>query len=256
MSVKTIQFIKLNFLFFVFAFSVFSINANTNSYDFRLYQSYKTGDMAQWVKVIDELSQLYKKEPSRQLLFDITEAQYGYIGYLIGIKNSSEARKYLKIAERNVEKILSQNSNNHDALAIKGSLYAYHIALSPYKAPFLGPQSMNLIDEAYKTGSNSPQVLIEKGNAAHYAPSLFGGDPKKATEYYQKAANLLEKSNNGISPKTWVYLNTLAQLALAFEKSNEPANAEQTYRQILKIAPDFKWVKEELYPKFLKKNNS
>ncbi|HOP04832.1 MAG TPA: tetratricopeptide repeat protein [Tenuifilaceae bacterium] len=241
---------------FALILSSFTVSATLNSYDLRLYQSYKTGDMTQWVKVIDELNQLYKKEPSRELLFDITEAQYGYIGYLIGIKNSSEARKYIKIAERNVEKILSENSNNHDALAIKGSLYAYHIALSPYKAPFLGPQSMKFIDEAYKTGSNSPQVLIEKGNAAHYAPSLFGGDPKKATEYYTKAAKLLEKSNNGNPPKTWIYLNTLAQLALAFEKSDEPANAEQTYQQILKIAPDFKWVKEKLYPNFIEKRNS
>ena len=216
-----------------------------------MLQSFKSGDMSDWVKVIEELQVDYKRSKSISSLFELVHAQYGYIGYLLGIKNTKKARQVLSEAEGNIEQLLKVNLRNADALALKGALVAYHISLSPIRAPFLGPRSMGLIDESLSINPNSPQALIEKGNAAHYAPSMFGGDPVVAVKYYTKAIAALEKQNS--NQQTWLFLNTKAQLALAFEKAKQFDNANKTYLEILRIAPDLKWVRDELYPLFQKR---
>ncbi len=245
--------ISFSLLCFWHSDSVFAqVNA---THHHQLYQSFKSGDMDAWFKVMDGLQNQYNKSPNNQLLWVILQAQYGYIGYLIGIKETRQARQMLSEAEKNVEVLLSANPKNADAIALKGSFLAYHISLSPYKAPFLGPRSMGLIDEALQLQPNSIQAQIEKGNAAHYAPSMFGGNPSEAVKHYTKAISLFESNNGGNLPESWLYLNTLAQLAMAYEKAKQTENARSTYRRILFIAPDFKWVKDELYPQFLKRNS-
>jgi tetratricopeptide (TPR) repeat protein len=210
--------------------------------------------MVSWAKIIDELNCYHEKNPSNEILFSIVQAQYGYIGYLIGAGQNRLAREYLKVAEENVDKLLQNQPQNADALAIKASLIAYNVALSPYKAPILGPRSVSLINEAYRLKNSSIQALIEKGNSLHYAPKFFGGDPEEAVSYYIKAIIAFENQNNGVGLQSWLYLNTLAQLALAYEKSKQPQRALKTYREILTIEPDFKWVKDDLYPQLLKIN--
>jgi tetratricopeptide (TPR) repeat protein len=234
---------------------VYNISASTTpeTVELRLYQSYKLGKMDVWVKVMDELNNQYKVHPSSELLYRIVEIQYGYIGYLIGLNDNRTAKDYLSKAEKNVDVILQLQPQNADALAIKASLLAFHIALSPYKAPFLGPKSISLIDEAYSKRKDSPQVLIEKGNSLHYAPKMFGGDTEMAIKFYLRAIATFENQNNGIYPQSWLYLNTITQLALAYEKSNQNQKALATYRHILNIAPDFKWVKDDIYPTFVSK---
>ncbi len=242
------------FLFFIST----SLTGNTyvttdSNYSCRLYQSFQTGNMTEWVKVQNEMNSLYQKNPSTQLLFSIAHAQYGYIGYLIGAKKTKDARNFIAITEKYIEELLKTNPKWADVLALKAALLAYNIALSPYKAPFIGPQSMSLISEALAHDSKSLQANIEKANASHYAPSMFGGNPLAAIEYYKIALRLMT-SNDGSRPTcSWLYLNTITQLALAYEKAQKPDLAEATYKQIIQIAPEYKWVKDELYPKFKKK---
>ncbi len=230
-------------------------NSINEQYSDKLYQSYMTGDMDVWVSIIDELEQNYKRDENSSTLYYLIQTQYGYIGYLIGAEQKRAARDYLDKAEDNTELLLDKNPNNADAIAIKASLLAYNIALAPYKAPFLGPRSMNLIDEALAINNKSAQALLEKGNATHYAPSMFGGDPIEAIEYYSKAMRQMEIENNGKPPETWLYLNTFTQLAMAQQKANLLQNALGTYNRILSIAPNFKWVKDELLPDLQKKIN-
>lgn len=51
----------------------------------------------------------------------------------------------------------------------------------------------------------------------------------------------------------WNYLSLLTQIAQGFEATKDFKNAENYYKKILSIAPNFGWVKNELYPKFIKK---
>ncbi|MDD2277721.1 MAG: hypothetical protein PHD06_00225 [Bacteroidales bacterium] len=239
---------------FVVAFSAIA-NKTLSKYDALLYESYKSGNMEVWAGVIESLQKDYGINNDNATLLSLIQAQYGYIGYLIGIKESKKARQYLTQAEENADNLIVIQPNNADALALRAALMAYQIALSPYKAPFIGPKSMTAINHSLEVNPNSAQALLEKANSAHYAPSMFGGNPVEAVKYYTKCIAAMEQQNGGSEPKIWIYLNAYAQLALAQEKAKQIPNAKRTYLYILKIAPDFKWVANELYPQFKERHN-
>lgn len=220
----------------------------------RLYQCYLTGNMADWLVVMDELSTEYNRTKSVETLFELTHAQYGYIGYLLGVDDEDRAEKLVAKALSNASVLLDKNPKWVEVLAIKGALIAYKIAMSPYKAPFLGPESVSIIDKALSLDSTNPYALTEKANSKLYAPVLFGGNPKEAVLLYQKAIASIERTLNGNKEYEWWHLNVMAQLAIAAEKSGQTELARSSYRKILQVAPNFKWVRDELYPKFTKKN--
>ena len=220
----------------------------------RLYQCYLTGNMADWLVVMDELSTEYNRTKSVETLFSLTHAQYGYIGYLLGVDDEDRAEKLVAKALSNASVLLDKNPKWVEVLAIKGALIAYKIAMSPYKAPFLGPESVSIIDKALSLDSTNPYALTEKANSKLYAPVLFGGNPKEAVLLYQKAIASIERTLNGSKEYEWWHLNVMAQLAIAAEKSSQTELARSSYRKILQVAPNFKWVRDELYPKFTKKN--
>jgi len=141
---------------------------------------------------------------------------------------------------------------NADWYAFKGAFYGYKIGLSPVKAPFLGQKSMDNIDLALEFGPERPQGWIEKGNALFYMPKSFGGSKEKALEAYKKAIRFMEGDPESL-PYNWVYLNVLMVLGQSYEKTEKPKLAGSTYKKILKIEPDFSYVRDELYPAFLQK---
>jgi len=209
--------------------------------------------MEVWNVVLNDLELSYKRSNDKEILFYTLHTQYGLIGYLIGVKQYSQSKRLIEKVESNIEKLLKINSKWVEVISLKAAIKAYKIAINPYKAPFLGPESNSLINQALTLDSNNPIALIEKGNSKHYAPTFVGGNPNEAIDYYEKAIQIIEKRSDYKQVKTWWYLNALAQLALAAEKAGKPKIAKETYLKILKTAPEFKWVRDELYPKFLKK---
>ena len=223
------------------------------TYGCRLYKSYQLGQMDEWLEVLTQLERDYSFTPSNEILYDIVQLQYGYIGYLLGIKNKKQAGKVLSKALEESEILLAEQPQSANSMALNAALMAYQIALTPYKAPFIGPKITNAIDKSLAINPNAPQALLEKANSAHYAPSMFGGNPAEAIIYYKKAISVMEKLNGGEAPQSWLYLNAYVQLALAYEKAEQQEKAKSAYIHILKIAPNFKWVKEDVFPSFLKR---
>lgn len=243
-------------IFLLLIHSCSGIPENKQNFQCRLYQGYKLGKMDEWVRVMDELENQYSHTRGIETLLLLTQTQYGYTGYLIGAGKNKEAKLLIIKAEKNVERLLASQPKWVDVLALRASFLAYGIALNPFKAPFAGPKSMSLVDEALALNPQSVQANIEKGNALHYAPAMFGGNPGEAIKYYKKSIELMEMEGSPSVTCSWQHLNALTQLALAYEKNGSGALADATYRQILLIAPDFKWVKDELYPKFKKRVGS
>ena len=231
-------------------FVIKSGSANLSLYDDRLYNCFVLSDMMEWQRVIVDLEKEFETTKSVKVEFQLLHAQYGFIGFLLGSKRTSLGEDYIAKADKHIASLLKSNPKWVEVMALEAAIIAYKISLRPYKAPFLGPRSMSLIDDALELDPNNIYALIEKGNSKHYAPSFVGGSPTEAIVNYQKAiANIKVTSKT----KTWWYLNTLTQLALAAEKAKNYTLASKTYKEILAIEPNFKWVKDELYPKFLKK---
>ncbi len=246
--------IKILIIFIsVFTLSI-AIKAYTgkDAYEEKFYRAYVTGEMKQWPDWIRQMEMSYNHHQEPQLLYDIIVAHYGYVAYLIGVERDETAARYIKKAEEYLEKLKPHSRFQTEYEAMKGAFLAFKIGIKRSRAVFLGPRSMEHINRAVELDPSNPVAWMEKGNAEYHMPRIFGGSYEKAAQYFQKAVNRFEKQNNE-NQYSWMYMNALAWLAQSYDKAKEDEKAEETYQKILALEPDFKWVKEELYPEFKEK---
>lgn len=228
-----------------------SVSQNTRQYyQDRIYHAFVHKDMKVWEQALGEMEQMFVRQPSYPLLYDILLAQYGLIGYYLGVKEDKLAASVLEKAFVNVSNLGNQKDFLAASKALEGAFIGYRIALSPLRAVYLGPRSLAAIDKGIEIDRANPNVWIEKGNATFYAPSAFGGSKSGSIAHYLEAIKLLEK--NLANNHRWLYLNTLVALAKAYAETGQRELAIQTYRKSLAYEPDFAWVKEDLLPKLMK----
>jgi tetratricopeptide (TPR) repeat protein len=162
------------------------------SYRSEIYFAYIHNRMDLWKNVIVQMDAIPDK--SNELLLELVNYQYGYIGYCIKFDKKEEAKKHLVLAQRNVE-ILEKRKNKSSAL---------------------------------------------------------GGSKKEALENYLKAKDIVEKDPEFISGN-WNYMSLLVVIGQTYTYLKDYASAQKVYDNILKIEPGFLYVKDDLYPKLLKK---
>lgn len=226
-------------------------NSELANYQCAIYSSYVNGKVADWERLLPSMKQTYEQSKSDALLLEIARTHYGLVAFLINDDRDDEASGYLKEGLAEVEQLLNRNPSNAEALALKASFTAFRIAISPYMGPFIGPRSLEYIDDAMKIAGDNPYVLIDKANAKQFTPGIFGGDLDEAVGYYKQSIAAFERMDP--SECRWVYLNALANLGTCYEKMGQYANAEATYRKALAVAPNFDWVKNFLLPKLQKR---
>ncbi len=91
------------------------------------------------------------------------------------------------------------------------------------------------------------------GRKVNHAPVMFGGDKEEGLIFFEKAITQME-ATQGATVNNWFYSNLLTLLARYYEERKEYVKAGETYRKILRVEPNFTWVKNELYPEFQKKH--
>ena len=218
----------------------------------RIYEAYISGEMGDWRRVMEEMEQVYATTGSHELLSDLVVAQYGYIAWLISQEKDKEARDYVKQAEEYLEIILARSPGNARAHAMLGAIYGYKIGLNAYKAVVFGKKSFSENNLAFELDPADPQVWMEKGNIEFYKPAIFGSSSTEAAKIYEKSVKLYEADNQGLK-HNWLYLNTLRSLADAYIASEMYRKADGVYQKMLRVEPRLKWMREEVYPAFLKK---
>lgn len=95
--------------------------------------------------------------------------------------------------------------------------------------------------------------MIEMGNYAYHTPSIQGGNISNAIFYYKKALKMIETKK--MHQNNWQYLNTMVWLAISYDKIGQSELAMQVLKTVLEIEPDLAYVKNELYPKIVKKES-
>lgn len=95
------------------------------------------------------------------------------------------------------------------------------------------------------------QRYIEKANILYYSPSAFGGDKTEAKRYYNRAISIFE-SNPELTTESWLYLNLLTKVAEISTDEKKYTDAKTMYEKIIKIEPNYLYVKDQLYPKLIK----
>ena len=86
--------------------------------------------------------------------------------------------------------------------------------------------------------------------------------PQNATAYSYKGAfvgfrisisklKLIYLWSNNNTNQNWKYINLLTILAITYDKIDMPEESKLTYEKILRKEPNYKLVRDELYPKLL-----
>lgn len=209
--------------------------------------------MGRWKIVIDQMNSV--KPKSNVFLLELLNYQYGYIAWCIGNNKEDDARKYLKLAEENILTLSSEMGNISMVNAYKAAFYGYKIGLNKLTAPFNGPKSMNCAKIAIESDKENPFAYVQYANIQFYMPEIFGGSKKEALKYFTKAQELMGKNKDDINGN-WNYLSLLIVIAQSYSYINDFKSSLHYMDLILKIEPDFSYVKNELYPQVLKKSKN
>ena len=86
-------------------------------------------------------------------LLELVNYQYGYIGYCTGFDKKEEAKKYLELAQRNVEILENRKYNLSVINSYKAAFYGFRIGLNPISAPVNGFRSIDCAKMALKLDS-------------------------------------------------------------------------------------------------------
>jgi tetratricopeptide (TPR) repeat protein len=218
----------------------------------RIYNAYVHNDMKIWKHIIDSIQQEDKK--SNATLLTLVNYQYGYVGWCIGLNFDKEAENYISLMEKNIALLEKKNYRLSMIYAYQSALYGYRIGLSPVRAPFYGPKSIKYAENSLKLDKNNYFALMQAGNIHYYMPRIFGGSIKEAISYFLRAKTAMEKNSTDIH-YNWNYLHLLTLIAQAYTKAEDYQSAARYYDLILKIEPEFQWIKDELFDDLLKKLN-
>lgn len=235
----------------VLLFIFISVNMNA-SYRTDIYNAYITNRMDLWKKVIDVMS---GDNLSNEVLAELINYQYGYIGYCIGFDRKDEARKYLNLAERNLGILEKGNYNPSMIKAYKCAFYGFRLGLNKLTAPVNGLKSLENAKSSLAIDSTNYFAWIQYGNVQFYMPATFGGSKKEGIEYFLKAKKIMENHPDDLI-NNWNYLSLLVLIGQSYTYINDMPSAKEVYESILEREPAFIYVKDELYPGLLKKMNN
>ena len=216
------------------------------------FEAYTQNDYTKWIKAINLIEKKYDLSKAEDVE-ELIHCYYALASARIAKKRKDEAADAINKGEKLVDALLKKEPNNALALAYKADFLGYEIAMNKMKAISLGKNYTNYINKAYQLAPNDTQVLFDKANSLYYTPKMFGGSKKEALVYIQKAINILEKQKR--TQNNWVYLQLLVLEGHSYELLGKDVSAEKSYLKILKIAPDFSLVKNDLYPKLKKRMN-
>jgi len=211
-----------------------------------IYKAYISGNMAEWKKEMDSCKVITNADK-----LELSNYQYGYIAYCIDQDKEDEAEKYIQKAEKLIEELKKQQYKLSMLYAYKSAFIGFKIGVSPYRAPFIGKESLTFAKKSVALDSTNYFAYVQLGNIAFYTPSMFGGSKKEAMFHYLKALELMEKKPE-ILKNNWNYLNLLSAMINVCCEQKHYELAKKYCIKALVIEPKFDWVKNQLYPKILK----
>lgn len=218
------------------------------------FECYTTTNMEPWKNTMEQMANERNPDNYNQL-FEVVLAWYGYIGYCLGNDKEDEAEQYLETGWEYLDKLIEMDPSKAAPHALKSGFYGFEMALARYKALILGPRSVSTLKTAASIDSTNIHYLVEKGNQMYYMPSMLGGNKEVALHHYKHAVELME-SDTRYHQGHWFYLNTLVTLGYSYQSTEHIEEARRVYQKIQRIAPNFKWFNEDVWPKFVKKHGA
>jgi len=234
---------KVLILIALLTFSAFWTSAQKKDltyYQCAFYESYRAGNMLVWPALIDEMEQVKPNDLSWQT--EILKAMYGLVGYQIGLGDKETAKKYVSKADNYLERLLPKHPENAQLHSLAGAFYGYKISLAAYKAPFLGPKSLEHIDKALNIDPKEPMGYEVKGYSLSYRPPVFGGDKKEALVCYRKALALWNVQNDTIC--NWQKMLLKAFILKTLYETHQDKEAEEFLAAMQNDYGSLRWIRK------------
>ena len=171
--------------------------------------------------------------------------KYGLLYSCLSNKDEETYEKYLDKTLEQLELLLDKNPNSSTLHAITASIMSVQMGFSPMKGMTLGSQSGIHIGKAISLDTLNAAAWRQHANSKYFTPKMFGGDIQEAIKSYEHAIDLFEKENNTTD---WIYLDAMAWLGIAYEKTDQIEKAREVYEKALEIEPGFTWIKNQLLP--------
>jgi tetratricopeptide (TPR) repeat protein len=234
----------------IFLLLLFSFTAIRAEYRSEVYYAYVNNKMERWKNVMDRMEAI--KFKSNEMIIELINYEYGYIGYCMGVEKKDEAKKYFDLATKNIETLEKTGYKISEINAYKSAFYGFRIGFNKLSAPFNGPKSIDYAKKALEQNKENYLAYVQYGNAQFYMPAAFGGSKKEAMAYFLKAKAILER-NPEETKGNWNYLNVMTLIGQAYTALEDYNSALTTYEYILSFEPGFTYVRDELYPELKKK---
>ncbi|WKN45706.1 tetratricopeptide repeat protein [Tunicatimonas pelagia] len=217
------------------------------------YRGYLTTEKAPWEQAIEKINQDTSLDEIEKL-HATTEAQTGLLIYAMAHQDEATYDAIADDLEGSLKTILKEDAEDATALAKMAQLYGATMAFQSWRAMYLGPKSQKLVDQALEAEPENADAWVQRANSRLFTPTMFGGDIDEAVECFEKAVQYYEAQPD--YAKNWRYLNSLAWLGQAYQKSDQPSKAIATYQKALEVEPSFGWVKYKLMPQVIAQSSN
>ncbi len=213
-----------------------------------LVKTYADGTWNSWEYEISHLERSSDKSIESKL--DLINLYFGFTGHLMANSYYDEALSYINKAESLINSILKIQSNNVSAISYKGIFLGYKGGINRFKYFGSAMEGLALIYKAYEKDKNNLIANINMASALYFLPAIFGGNKTEALKLLNRSLKILENQQNTYD--NWMYYYVLIFIGQCNEKAGNYFEAKNTYEKVLSLQPEFRWVKNELYPGTLK----
>lgn len=204
------------------------------------YQAYLLKSQVIWKRTVDQFP------PDT---FERGMALYGLLNGTMAERDEKEFHQYYDETTELLEGLIKAGDHVAECRAILSAIYGLELSYNSWKGMFLGPKSAGLIQDAFREAPDNPLVVKLYASSKYYTPEMFGGDVQLAIEEFSRAVMLYEEAG---AQTDWIYLDGLAHLGLAYQKSGQLDSALYVFDKALSLEPNFNWVKNSLRPAVLK----
>lgn len=231
--------IKFSIFAFFILFILHAESKNAAEYRLEITDMMLHDNVSGWQNLIGDLE---RKKQDAELFDLLLSAQYGLMGYLMANEDYGRVRKVIDDFEQNLN--LISEENDATIMAYYAAIDGFRIALKASKAITLSAISNKKIENALKLEPENTTALFVSANILFFSPAKFGGNQQQALAVYEKSFEIL-KNKGG---KDWIYYGVGAWLVRVYYHFDMIKESRKMCELMLKDAPEFKLIKEELYP--------
>lgn len=177
----------------------------------------------------------------------------GYCGYHASLalreKNEEMAEELIEEAMATLEESLEDNRSFADGWALLSSCYGIKSSFGAFSGMKYGPKAGAAIKRAQELEPENPRVILIAGISRFYTPEAFGGDKEEALRLFKASAAIFDaQTKQETAQPSWGHEEAHTYIGITMMDKGDIAGARGAFEQVLKINPEFGWVKYVLLP--------